>query len=293
MIDTEKNTTKKNQSSLTHSVLERITREHVTPRSKLLCRCIAWSMWGMWAVMIFVGAVVFSQVVYVCLHSGIEFYKFTHDSFRLFLWSSLPIIWIGILCVFTVLAMYHLKLTKRGYRYTLLYITGISLVCTVMLGLVFNMFGVGKQIDMFLDTMPMPYESMEDRQLYLWTHPEDGRLAGMMIGFVGSTTDIVFKDVQDREWTVVTTELSEADFDLLVSGVWVRIFGTVDDMQDTYLFYVCSVHEWMYDDDMPFTPMKENKMRLYKNQAFHEDKARSDESEKMRCMNIIADLMPE
>jgi hypothetical protein len=284
---------KENTASLSTAVLERIARERVTPRSRFLCRCVELSMWCLWAVTIMLGALMFAEVVYVAMHSGVEFYELTHDSFASFLIASLPVIWITVFGVFAILAVYHMRLTKRGYRYSLISIVGSSIVFTVVLGLFFNMLGVGKKIDMLLDTMPMPYESMEDRQLFVWTDPEHGRLAGMMISFVGTTTDIIFRDVHDREWIVSTIELSKEDFDLLSSGAWVRIFGAVDGMEGAYLFFVCSVHDWMYDDDMPLAPMKENKMHLYENKVFHEDKAKVSAEEEMRCSDIISDLMPK
>lgn len=281
--------------NLKERVLLQIAKDGVVPRSRFVCKCNEWGIWLLWLCTIIVGAIMFSEVMYISMHSGVEFYELTHENLVRFVISSLPIIWIVTLCSMVALTVLHIRLTKCGYRYSLMFVLGTSLVLTVVVGLVFNVFGVGKRIDMLMSHMPMPYQTVEDRQAYLWAHPEDGRITGMMIGTVGTTSDGIFLDVVDREWVLKTDELTESDRSLLISGERVRLIGKAIRMESPRAFVVCSVHPWMHYAELPLGNIVTNWHHVHENMDFHNTQAtkRSLYLETTNCMDIMNELMPE
>src|SRR5690606_18433909 len=88
-----------------------------------------------------------------------------------------------------------------------------------------HFIGGGYYLDQFLGKHVEVYQSRSELEALAWQNPPAGRLVGF--ARVPDPTDtipgVIFKDIKDRDWQLMTTDLSEHDVELLRSGRKVRV----------------------------------------------------------------------
>ena len=228
------------------------------------------------------------------MYSGFEYYEMTHKTLLSFVLASLPYIWLLAFVLMGGLAYLHMRKTKKGYKYPFWQIILGSLGLTIAGGLVLHSVGIGKVVDEVLgDRMPF-YESADERQAYMWTHPEDGRITGVFIEQFGTSTVVRFRDAVDREWAVETRELMQEDFELLRSGKRVRLIGEVMSDADGNVFFSCSTLLWIPSDGYTLTSLQEQRENFQRHiDYFAQSQANNTAfSTTTRCHQVLSELMP-
>jgi hypothetical protein len=239
--------TEKQPESCKGSVMERIACGDVCPRSKVFFKTREYLVWFLWGLSVVLGALAVAVALFVVSYQKTGMYlHHGRGAFDFFI-SSLPFLWVGVLVAMVLLAVFHVRHTKRGYRYPLWILTISSLVLSFAGGAVLHLLGVGKYADYHLGQNMRMYTSQEKMEKKLWHAPLEGRLIGvqqavMPLPIQGAS----FTDIFGDTWELDTTELTDTERAFLAEGTMVRLTGTTTDMS-LRQFYVCAVLPWLHE----------------------------------------------
>lgn len=228
-------------------VLSRIEREGVCPRARWLFVGRECAVWGAWLFTVAVAAVAVAVSLFVIMHQQYAFYEATHDSFLALMLEVLPYLWFVVFVVGLLLALYHLRHTRRGYRYSLFGTALAGAVASLAGGAVLHYVGMGFVFDKSFGHYVPGYWSQEMMEEHFWQQPEKGRILGTYVGEGESAGTVLVKDVAGKEWQVSVSELFAPDLALLSTGKQVRLLGRTADGAEGQNFYACGVFPWLYD----------------------------------------------
>jgi hypothetical protein len=248
-----------NNSNLKNTLLHKIEEEHVRPHSRMFFKSRECVIWTLWLLSVVVGALAVAISVFVVTHRQYALYEATHANWLTFMVEVLPFIWVIVFGLMAYLAVYNIKHTKKGYRYSVATILASSIVLSFAAGSALQFFGLGYSIDAVLgDQMPM-YMSQEKIERQLWQQPQDGRLIGQQVAATtASSSVIVFEDAAGSRWRIEIQELLPADMQLLASGKNVRMLGKTTN-EIVHTFHACGVFPWMMDKEVTMQQMSKQR----------------------------------
>lgn len=245
MNDFNKNT----DTKLKDALFNRIEDENLQPRSRIFFKSRECVMWALWLMSIFIGALAVAISVFVVLHHQYALYEATHTNFLTFLVDILPFVWLAVFVFMTYFALYNLRHTKHGYRYSVTTILCSSIVLSFALGSALQFFGLGYTIDSQLGKQMKMYMSQEKVEVKLWQQPESGRMVGVQVlDTVEPEKFIIFEDVSGNRWRIDVIELFPEDKALLADMRRVRLLGEVTDLKNK-LFHACGVFSWVFNEN--------------------------------------------
>lgn len=230
-----------------NKVLSRIEREGVNPRGRWQFVGKECAVWCAWVGTIFLASVAVAVSFFIISHRQYALYEATHESFWPFMLEVLPYIWISIFILSGFLALYHLRHTKRGYRYPFWTIILTSIFLSLCGGLMLHLFGMSFIFDRQLGEYMPGYISQNTMEKQFWQQPVEGRLIGTYVRGSENGATVIIEDVIGDEWIMNTAELYDRDLELLRQGVPVRLLGVVPAGSETGVFHACGVFPWMYD----------------------------------------------
>jgi hypothetical protein len=258
-------------TTLSSSVLNRITQENVeqVPRWQFLLS--EYTIWIVWGASVLVGAVAFSVMLFVLMHSGFAFVEATHRDTLHFLIEVMPYLWILVFIAMGMFAQYNLRNTKHGYRYTLWQILLSSILFSLIGGIVLHMLGIGYLVDTQAGRNFAFYPALEKMETRIWQAPQSGRLVGRYQ--VGSEIDssVIFKDVEGESWTLNTLELNPIDMHNLYSGDKVRVLGIVSSTTKDH-FHGCAVFPWAASVKVGFGELRKDREAFLMRMSEHHKK---------------------
>ncbi|USN88626.1 MAG: hypothetical protein H6780_04025 [Candidatus Nomurabacteria bacterium] len=244
---------------LKEALFARIESEKVCPRPKYIFWGKECSFWVLWGLAVLVGALAFAVTMLVTLHGQYALYEATHENFFTFMVDVLPYLWIFILGLVTIGAVYNVRHTKRGYRYPVWMIVASSVVLSFAGGSALHYFGLGYRLDEVMGQHLAMYMSQEKMERELWQVPEQGRLVGRLVyTTVAPTTTVVFEDSLGQRWRVEMADLTSADMELLASKQTVRLLGMVEN-ETAYVFHACGAFPWMLSPETTVADMSKER----------------------------------
>jgi len=230
------------------SVLSRIACEQICPRARMWFRCREGLWWLGWITTIAAAAVAVAVSFFVVSHRAYSLYEVTHDTFLGFMIDVLPWLWVGIFLVSALGAYVYVRNTKRGYRYSLWLIVGVSVSVSVVCGLALHWWGMSLAFDRLAGYyMPGWYHSQDQLEERFWQQPAAGRLLVRVLVNAESEGVITVVDVEGATWELNTSELFAEDIALLRSGQQVRVLGFVQPTTLVYHLRACGVFPWRYE----------------------------------------------
>lgn len=276
------------KTDLAAAVLGQIEGEHIAPHSRLFFVAKEAGVWSLWLMTVIFGALAIAVTTAVGAYRYATGYELTHESFFGYAAEVLPSLWIFVFGAMTFLAVYNLRHTKRGYRYSVMVILGSSLLGSLTGGLALHLVGFGFTLDHLLGTYVPSYQSQDKVELRLWQRPEQGRLVGIPdMSVVLPDGSIRFKDVKNGEWSLVVEELPARDAELVAAGGQVRLIGEVVSLTPP-VFRVCGVLPWLkerFEERREMAHLREELRERMNNQYFMEpsddDEAAEEESSLM------------
>jgi len=228
----------------------------------------------MWLITVIIGAAAFAVSFFVMTHYQYALYEATHANFLTFVISALPYIWLIVFAVMTFLAVYNLRHTKRGYRYSVPTVLMSSILVSFAAGSALNFFGLSYAIDSYLGAQTTMYQSQEEVDIALWQRPSEGRLLGRQVhGTAVPTQLIIFADESDTRWRMDVTELMPEDIELLQQKKPVRVLGVVTEA-DYNIFHACGVFPWTHQKDMNRQDLSKNRQEFLQKMRSQNEYAR-------------------
>lgn len=165
-------------------------------------------IWTLFLVSVLFGSVASGIAIYQLKQTEWELLKyFSHDLYR-YMFIAIPYFWILFLSGFTGFIYYYFRRLGKGYRYNSIIVIISSLILSVTGGTILNESVIPLRLELLLERNFTFYESVEKRKQEVWTSPDEGLLAGVIIDNI-STQQIKIKDFHGIEWLI---DVSEATF---------------------------------------------------------------------------------
>lgn len=210
------------------SALEIIKQKKISPKSKWQCLLYGRMAWALSLVFIVIGALAFSVVIYMVKNNDWDMYSHLGDSLVEFIIVTLPYFWIVLLILLICLAFFSSKFTEKGYRYRLVTLLSVGLLLNIGLGIIFYSIGFGRVIDSYLEDKVPVYNYMLINKAKMWTQPEKGLLAGLIIS--ADKDQLIIKDYKGNLWNIELAEniIIKGRIEIVV-GLKINIVGEKQD----------------------------------------------------------------
>jgi hypothetical protein len=88
-------------------------------------------VWFLWFFSVLFGALAVAVTLYVLMNHQYALYEATHNNLFTFIIEVLPFLWLFIFGLMTLVAIYNLRHTSRGYRYPVSVILASSLLLSL------------------------------------------------------------------------------------------------------------------------------------------------------------------
>ena len=240
---------KQNDSSedLAHKVLDRIEEERVVPRPKWQFTMKNRLFWVFGVLSIILGSLLAAVLVFSFVNAGWEYRMITHQNLFGFVVQVLPTIWIAALIGALLLAYKNFRHTSRGYRVSLLSIIGLSLLVVIFGGSLLYLSGVGRLVEEEVGGRIPSYRTVMMRQKMMWSHPDQGLLAGEVLEFDQANSLLRLRGFDGNLYLLSTRDLARDSREVLVGREPVRVIGVFakpGDGPDKPYYRPCYVFPW-------------------------------------------------
>lgn len=210
-------------SNLSKSIIDKIKKANVKPTPKWVFFMKNSFVWGLFGASVLLGSIAFSIIFFQFRDADYDLYQQMDDGVIEFILLALPYFWLILMAGFLLLANYHFRHTKGGYRYNVFAIIGLSLLASVILGSTLYAGGFSEKLDNLFQEIPH-YEKLHIGKRMLWQRPDHGRLAGT-IKQVEKDKILILEDMRKQTWWV---DINEAKLRLdlkLEEGERIRMIG--------------------------------------------------------------------
>ncbi|MBU0990875.1 MAG: hypothetical protein KJ737_00155 [Proteobacteria bacterium] len=186
-------------------VLEKIKEEGVKPYPKwhfVIRQAFVWTFFGL---AIFLGGMATGVAIFQLRHIEWDIYQhITHSLFE-FLLLAAPYFWIAFIVLFAGFACYYFRKTEKGYKFSTLFVAGISFFLSMILGGILAVTVLPGKLDTAFEDNLEFYRWVEAHRHQMWMAPERGFLAGT-IKSVSSEDRLEIEDLNGHLWQVVISE---------------------------------------------------------------------------------------
>lgn len=169
------------------------------------------------------GAAAFSIVLFAVQQTDFDLLGHIGHSRMEAILALLPLLWIVVSVLAVLVAMYGIRYSERGYKFTLARQFGYSAVLSILLGTLGFISGGARVLEHTFDTELSLYESIQEKKVRLWMAPEEGRLAGRIVGVDKEVLNL--QDFEGNSWKVYIHGAFVAPIVELEPGEEVKVFG--------------------------------------------------------------------
>lgn len=185
--------------------IEKIKEKDIRPKPRWRFTFPNLIMWILMLLSIMAGALAFSIILFSIQQIDFDLIsQMSHSRFEWWL-GMLPFLWIITVIVFLVLAVFGLRYTRKGYKFTLKSLIGINVAFSILAGTLFFIGGGAGWLESAFSDHVRAYESVHAKKMKMWSVPEEGYLAGYLQE-IGDTS-VILKDFDEKEWII---DLSDA-----------------------------------------------------------------------------------
>jgi hypothetical protein len=218
---------KENISTMDNStkLIEKIREQQMKPLPRWKYTVKDTFIWLSFIFCVLFGALAFSVILFAIQQLDFDILgHMTHSTFELFL-GLVPFIWIVTLIIFLVIAIFSIKNSKKGYRFTSPSLVGFASGLSILLGTLFFISGGAGWLESAFANKVSIYEGIEERKEQVWSMPEDGYLSGTII----STGDSIFelRDLKGKSWMVSFKEADIVPAVHISDGEKIKMMGNM------------------------------------------------------------------
>ena len=236
---------------LEDKILEKIKHDNLKPTSIWYFLIKDYSLWLAVFVSIILAALSIAPIIFIISNSELGFIKHISSNMFLFILLILPYPWIILGCLTTYVAKKSWCQTKHGYKFEGKYVVIISILSSLILGILFNEYNTGKFMDEEAGQSGFGYyKSVEGRKQENWFSPADGRLIGI-VQEISTTTFNLYND-KNHYTEVISFDETVPGQEFVVADNNIRVIGYENDNKD---FFACAI----FPDN--FQPGKQREIR--------------------------------
>ena len=228
-------------------ILDEIERRKVVPIPRwhfLLRRAVFWTLA---VISVITGSLSMATAIYVFLDHDFLVDQARIDRFLAQqpliedIINSIPYLWLTALLLFTLVAYYGVRHTRKGYRYPTLRVIGGSLLLSLALSGFMNLFDVGQIIHRYLIENIRGYDRLVYANEQRWTHARKGWLGGKVVRVDEQQHALVLMDYKKRVWTVDLVNSEVIPGTMLLPGKYIKITGLKTGQGE---FMASSIQAW-------------------------------------------------
>ena len=214
------------QHDLSQSILEKIKDKRITPKPRWTFLLHDYVIWFFALVSLLIGSASVSLIIFMYKNNDWEIYQEFTDSLFSFILLTLPYFWIVFLGIFVIVAYYNFQHTKKGYRYRVSLLVVGSFVISIVAGGLFYQAGIGQSIDRLLGSNVPLYPIILNPRLNLWSQPDQGRLAGVIIA-TDNLQQFMLLDPKEKTWLVISQNAKIAPDVMIQIGERIKMIGKI------------------------------------------------------------------
>ncbi|NTV93160.1 MAG: hypothetical protein HGA72_07845 [Chlorobiaceae bacterium] len=154
---------------------------------------------------------------------------------------SIPYLWLTVLVLFVLVANFGFRHTKKGYRYPMFRVIAGSLLLSLLLSGLMNLFDVGHIIHRYLIENVRAYDRLIYANEQRWSQVKKGWLGGKVIREVPAQRQLIVMDYKKRIWTVDIGNSTVKPGTLMLPGKYIKITGHKTGNQ---MFQAVSIQAW-------------------------------------------------
>ncbi|NTU94171.1 MAG: hypothetical protein HGB29_04050 [Chlorobiaceae bacterium] len=228
-------------------ILDELERRNVVPIPRwhfLLRRSVFWILA---VISVVTGSLAMATAIYVFLDQD---FVVDHENIARFLAQqplvdniivSIPYLWLTALILFILVAYYGFRHTRKGYRYPMVSVIGGSLLLSLLLSGVMNVFDVGKILHRYLVENVGGYDSLVYANEQRWSQARKGWLGGKVVREVKTMQLLVVMDYKKRLWTIDMSDAELTPGTMITPGKYLKITGATT---GTLTFRASTVQPW-------------------------------------------------
>jgi len=205
-------------------IIDKIKSEKIVPESKLFLNWKNYLFWIVWIFTLILGAIFFSFIILNLLdiHPMVLRSLGLGKIFFIFI-KTAPYLWIMLALLAVVSGFLAIRKTKRGYRYSIIFITSIGVLGISMLGGILHIANVNKHIgnEFFINRgMPRDLAFPQEKR---WRHPAEGMLGGEIITIEKDSLDL--RGFDNEPWKVYYSNETKIRIKKIESGMMIEVIG--------------------------------------------------------------------
>lgn len=204
-------------------LLETIKEKHILPKPRWQFLFKNYVIWTIGAFALFIGAIATSLIIYMLRTDDWEVYKKIDNGLWEFVLLAIPFFWVFILALFVMVVYFNFKKTKKGYRFSAPVILLTAIIFSILLGTIFYVSGMGKEIDDILGQKAPLYDRLINPHMNFWFMPEAGRFSGLVVKKIDEDKFTVV-DRPGKEWSLIISDVNKLKFPVMI-GMPIRAIG--------------------------------------------------------------------
>ncbi|MDD4900835.1 MAG: hypothetical protein PHS62_01825 [Patescibacteria group bacterium] len=209
-------------------LLNKIDNQHLQPKPRWQFLLKNYIVWLLGALSLVLGSVTMALVLYMLRYDELDVYRRAGGQ----IWNEalliVPLFWLVCLILFILFVFYDFKLTKKGYRYSLVAVLSIIILTSVILGGAFHLLGVGKIVDDALGRRAPFYDRIMNPGINFWSQPTAGRLVGVITQQTNAD-EYLLLDGSGIRWAVLTAGAKRDRRAQIIIGLPARFLGEAQD----------------------------------------------------------------
>jgi heme/copper-type cytochrome/quinol oxidase subunit 2 len=188
-------------SKISQKIIAKIKKEKIKPEPKWKFIYRNYLIWILAMFMVVFGAISFSITIFTLKHVDLETLKYIEQTRLKFIFFIIPFLWKIFFVIFIILSYFAFKKTRTGYRYHFLFLSGVILITSIILGYFIYILGFGEKLNRALNQTVSIYRNVSPVSENRWHNPEKGLLAGEIIE-IKSNQLIIVSDIEEKIWKV-------------------------------------------------------------------------------------------
>lgn len=212
------------KDDFTDKLIAEIREKKIEPKPRWRFLLKNYTLYAAGALSLLIGSLAVAVMIYLARFNDLSIHAQIEKTFLEFLLLNLPYFWLLFLAFFIFIIYYNLRHTSKGYRYSPFLLVAVSVVLSIILGVIFFFAGFGEKIDDVLGRKAPFYGHFINRQVDFWSQPDEGRLAGIIISSDEKGAFILL-DRDLKEWKIVFSSKVVYNPNLLINHQPIRLFG--------------------------------------------------------------------
>jgi hypothetical protein len=218
-------------NNIENKILQKIKDENLRPKSLWYFLVKDYSLWSMVFVSVILAALSIAPIIFIIQNLELGYVKHITNNPYTFVFFILPYPWIILCCLTTYLATLAWEKTSHGYRFPGTKVFVCSLLTSLALGVVLNMWNFGRRVDDEFHTASFGnYKSFAEKRNEFWFNPSEGRIIGAVTN-IGSTTFVIFNSPNNFTKEIVYDNTIPGTDNLEIDN-HIRVVGYSDTDED-------------------------------------------------------------